>query len=230
MKLVVFGANGPTGRLLTRMAAGRGHTVTAVTRKPDDFPAWDGVRVAGGDVLDISAVREVVAGHDAVVSTLGLPYTKEPVTLYSQGMANILEAMTGHDVRRLVCVTSIGVSGESAPDESLVWRKVIAPVLLAMGRTIYEDMRRMEELVRASVADWTVVRPAGLFDADAVSAYQVAEKGFSGRFTSRADLADALLREAVEDLNVGRCVDVITTEGTPGYVGLFVREALHIGK
>lgn len=241
MKLVVFGANGPTGRMLTRMALAGGHAVTAVTRRPDSFPLSDFppgdlllsdpvLRVAGADALDAAAVQEVVAGQDAVISALGLPYTKEPVTLYSQGAANIIAAMKHHGLRRLVCVTSIGVSGESAPEESFFWRKVIAPVLLAMGRTIYEDMRRMEDLVRASDLDWTVIRPAGLFDADAVTNYQSAPHGLTGRFTSRADLADALLRDAVEDRNVGQCIDVITTEGTPSYLGLFAREALHIGK
>lgn len=213
------------------MALAEGHAVTAVTRRPDSFPLSDpALRVAGADVLDAAAVHGVVAGHDAVISTLGMPYTKEPVTLYSQGVANLIAAMTHHGLRRLVCVTSIGVSGQSAPDESLLWRKLIAPVLLAMGRTIYQDMRRMEDIVRDSGLDWTVIRPAGLFDADTVTAYQAAPHGLTGRFTSRADLADALLHEAVEDRNVGHCIEVITTEGTPSYVSLFAKEALHIGK
>ena len=30
-----------------------------------------------------------------------------------------------------------------------------------MGKTVYEDMRRMEELIRNSEVDWTIVRPSG---------------------------------------------------------------------
>ena len=38
MKLAVFGANGPTGRLLTGLALDEGHGVVAFTRRPDSFP------------------------------------------------------------------------------------------------------------------------------------------------------------------------------------------------
>jgi putative NADH-flavin reductase len=38
MKIVIFGANGATGRLLTGQALAGGHDVAAVTRRPADFP------------------------------------------------------------------------------------------------------------------------------------------------------------------------------------------------
>ena len=41
MDIVIFGANGQTGRLLTRRALDNRHSVTAVTRHPDDFPFSD---------------------------------------------------------------------------------------------------------------------------------------------------------------------------------------------
>ena len=233
MKLVVFGANGPTGRLVTQRALAEGHTVTAVTRRPEAFPIEDArLRVAGADALDAAAVDEVVAGHDRVVSTLGVPYTKEPVTIYSQGARNIVAAMKRHGLRRLVCVTSIGVHPQLAPEEKFFFRKVVGPILLSMGRPLYEDARRMEENVRATDHDWTIVRPSGLFDAPTVTDYRiaVAPERLPGMFTSRADLADVLLREATDDRHVHACIEVITTQGTPSYARVFLKEALHIGK
>jgi uncharacterized protein YbjT (DUF2867 family) len=38
MKLVIFGANGQTGRLATALALNAGHHVAAVTRRASDFP------------------------------------------------------------------------------------------------------------------------------------------------------------------------------------------------
>lgn len=35
--------------------------------------------------------------------------------------------------------------------------------------TMYADLRPMEALLRTTTLDWTIVRPAGLFDADRVS-------------------------------------------------------------
>ena len=55
----------------------------------------------------------------------------------------------------------------------------------------------MEEVVRRSDLAWTIVRPAGLFDADAPNDdYETAPGRLAGGLTSRADLAAPLLREA----------------------------------
>ena len=39
MNIVIFGANGPTGRLLTEQALAAGHTVTAFTRHATHSPS-----------------------------------------------------------------------------------------------------------------------------------------------------------------------------------------------
>ena len=53
---------------------------------------------------------------------------------------------------------------------------VIQPLVTAtIGKTTYADMRRMEELVRASDLEWTIVRPSGLFDAPGVTSYELHE-------------------------------------------------------
>ena len=63
MSIVVFAANGPTGRLLVSHALAAGHQVIAVTRRPDKFPQQHpNLTVARADVLDASAVEGVVSG------------------------------------------------------------------------------------------------------------------------------------------------------------------------
>ena len=84
MKLVIFGANGSTGRLLTEQALEAGHTVTAFTRHADAFPIHhERLHVVQGDAFDPAAVRQAVAGQDAVLSSLGTRYSRKPITLYS---------------------------------------------------------------------------------------------------------------------------------------------------
>ncbi|UBU12995.1 NAD(P)-dependent oxidoreductase [Nonomuraea gerenzanensis] len=230
MKLVIFGANGPTGRLTTAQALAEGHFVTAVTRHPETFPlSGAALRVARADALDPEAVDRVVAGHDAVISTLGVPYGSEAPTTFSESAEHIVAAMTAHGIRRLVCVTSTGVPMKPPPGETLLYRKVVVPMLLKMGRPLYEDAGRMEEIVAGSGLDWTVIRPSGLFDGDRVTRYTVGAPQMVGRFTSRRDLADALIREAVEGRNLRSVVEVITTEGTPSVYRVFLKEALRIG-
>jgi putative NADH-flavin reductase len=101
MKLVVFGANGQTGRLLTSHALTAGHPVVAVTRHPCDLPVvGPGLTVAGVDVRDEAAVGDVVVGADAVLSTLGVSFTREHVDTYSVGTAKIVAGMRAAHVRR----------------------------------------------------------------------------------------------------------------------------------
>ncbi len=102
--------------------------VTAVTRHPEDFPlSHSRLRVAGADVLDPAAVERAVAGQEAVISTLGVPYGRRPVTVYSDGIGHITRAMTKHGVRRLVCVTSTVLFGVPAPGETFFFRAVLEP-------------------------------------------------------------------------------------------------------
>ena len=109
MDIVIFGANGQTGHLLTEQALAAGHRVVAATRRPDDFPLSDPkLTVAAVDVHDGAAVTEVVTGAQAVLSTLGVSFTREPVNTYSVGTGNIVAAMQASGVWRLAVVSSTG--------------------------------------------------------------------------------------------------------------------------
>ncbi|MBC8092596.1 MAG: NAD(P)H-binding protein [Pseudonocardia sp.] len=232
MDLAVFGANGPTGRLVVRQALTAGHHVVAVTRKPDRYPVTSPhLDVVAADVTDPDDVERVLStGPQAVISTFGVPYGRSEITVYSQGIAHITRAMTIHGVERLVCVTSTTVATDDAPGESLFGRKVLLPFLRnVVGRTLYDDMERMEAIVRSSGLDWTVVRPGGLFDGVVPTAdYEVAPRRLSGRVTSRADLAETLVREAVTPLHPRSVIEVMTRSGLPSFT-TFVKEAFGIG-
>jgi putative NADH-flavin reductase len=228
MQLTIFGANGPTGRLLTDLALAEGHDVIAVTRRPAGFPI-DGARlsVVGGDVHDPVAVAAAIDGSDAVVSTLGVPFTKQPVTVYSGGITNIVAAMHASGTKRLVAVTSAALDPYPEPLGGVVFTKVLQPyVVNKLGRTLYEDMRRMESLVVASGLVWTIVRPSGLCTAATVSPYLIAPDHVGHRFTTRIDLADCLLREAVEDLHPGAAIAVATPTAHPSMLSLIWREGI----
>lgn len=228
MRLVVFGANGPTGRLLARAALHEGHDVVAFTRHPGAFPIQhDLLEVAGGDVHDPLAVAEAIGGADAVVSTLGVPYAKTPITVYSGGATNILAGMRAADVKRFVCVTSSVMGPHPEPLGGFIFERVLQPyVVNRLGKTLYDDMRRMEAIVTASDLAWTIIRPSGLFEAPSVSAYEVAVDSIGHRFTARIDLADCLLRQAVSDLHVRSTIAVATTAASPSMLKLIWQEGL----
>ncbi|MFI6169114.1 NAD(P)-dependent oxidoreductase [Nocardia sp. NPDC051052] len=224
MGFVVFGASGPTGLQVIQQAIDKGYEVTAAVRRPDEFPLTaPSLQVVRVDALDAESVENAVAGQDAVISILGGKYTMKPVSIFSEGLGNILPAMAAHNIERLVCVSSVCVPGKAAPGETFLFRAALLPILRTLGRTAYFDMGRMEEIVRNSGLDWTIVRASGLFDGTRVTDYTIAASSIPGRYTSRADLADALLREVTENRNVKATVDVVTTEGVPRLTDSFRR-------
>ncbi|MGI5175424.1 NAD(P)-dependent oxidoreductase [Dactylosporangium sp. CA-152071] len=226
-RLAVFGANGATGRVLVGQALTAGHHVAAVVRRPDEFPLrHERLDVIAADVLDERAVDAAVAGRDAVLSALGVRAGKQPVSVYSRGAANIVAAMRRHGVRRVVVVTSAGVDPRPYSGGGFLFNRVMLPyVTRVLGRTLYDDMRRMEELLRASDVDWTAVRPSGLFHLPAPTAYTMVEGFADGMYTAREDLAASMLALLDDDRFLRTAVSVVTTESNPGLLRWIRREA-----
>jgi nucleoside-diphosphate-sugar epimerase len=226
MRLAIFGANGQTGRLATALALEAGYDVVAVTRRPRDFPlAAARLTVSGADVRDAASVLPVVDGVDAVVSTLGVTFTREPVDTYSVGTKNIVTAMRAAGKSRLVVVSSTAahpVHREHIP----ISLRLIEPILTrTIGKTVYEDIRRMETAVRGTGLDWTIVRPSGLFDLAAPTDYLRGEIAPVGAFTARIDLAEYLVSLAADTATARRTVVISTIEQTPSLWQMIRREA-----
>jgi putative NADH-flavin reductase len=227
MNIVVFGANGPTGQHIVKQALAAGHAVTAVTRHPQMFPLrHERLTVQHGDVFDPAAVERAVAGQDAVLSSLGVPFSRKPIAVYSQGMANIVQAMHDHGVRRLVCVSSSATGTNHETGGGFLFDRVLQPIIIStIGQTTYADMRRMEALVKNSGLDWTIVRPSGLFETPGVTRYQIAEEHIRRQFTSRADLADCMLRQLTDDRYVRKVVAVATFAAQPNVLKFMLGES-----
>ena len=217
MKLVVFGANGPTGRLLTRQLLDAGHAVVAATRNPLSFPISDSqLTVAEVDVFVQEAVAGIVADADAVLSSLGVPYSRQTVDTYSTGTANIVAAMRRNDIRRLIAVSSTATHFCRNRRNSSLLSRISEPIISrTIGKTVYDDLRRMEIIVDDSGLDWTIVRPSILFDADHVTDYIAGVVPPVGGFTARIDLAHYMSSLIDDESSFGTTPIVSTTEGAP---------------
>ena len=226
MRIVIFGANGVTGRLLTRRVLDAGHSAVAVTRRPDDFPITDPrMTIAGADVRR-DGLAGIVDGADAVLSTLGVPFTRQPIDTYSAGTRNVVNAMRETGVNRLVVVSSTGAYPALGRRHAPLLLRLFEPIITrTIGKTVYDDIRRMEALVRDSGLDWTIVRPSGLFDLPEATDYVAGETDPVGAFTARIDLADYLVKLAHDGTTRRKTVVVSTTEHTPTMFEMIRREA-----
>ncbi len=195
VRLVVFGASGPTGRLVVTRALERGHQVTAVARHLDALTESERLTLRPADVRDPLAIRAIVPGHDAAVSVIGTP-ARSPGNLYSTAARSIVAALEAEEVPRFVGVSSGGVRPD---DRGLpLWFRLAIPLFL---RKLYHDMVEMERIVRASSLDWTLVRSAYLTDKPARGRFRVVDGANppGGSRISRNDLADFLIDQLETD-------------------------------
>ena len=196
MRLIIFGSTGTLGRHLVDQALDHGHAVTAFSRKPETLEsAHANLTLAAGDVLDAGRVAEALRGHDAVLCALGAGRKGK---VRSVGTANILQAMERHDVRRLVCQTTLGI-GDSLQNLNFFWRYPMFGLLL---RKAYADHVAQEAEIEQSSLDWVIIRPSAFTDGPATGLYKhgfpPSENDLDLKI-SRADVAGFMLRQLADD-------------------------------
>jgi len=197
LRLLVIGGTSGIGLETARLALKRGHEVAAMARRPERMTlSHPNLILFKGDVTDPIAVDEAVKDRDAVIFTIGMGPTQEPVTAFSTGTKNVLDSMHRFNVGQLVMVTGIG-AGDSRGHGTLVYDWFVRPILMD---TVYEDKNRSEALLRESTVDWVIVRPGFLNDDAATGNYRVIRdlEGVTAGDISRADVAHFMLA-AVED-------------------------------
>ena len=196
MKVLVLGATGGTGRLIVRDAVAKGHSVVALVRSKASANLPD-ARMIEGDARDEAALARAMDGCDSVVSALGTGIGFRKVDLLTVATHALVTVMMRNGVRRLVCVSALGV-GDSRGHGGFVFDRLFLPLLLSQA---YKDKERQEAAVRASAFDWVLVRPAMLTDDPARgSARAITDlAGVKGGKIARADVARFVVEQLTTD-------------------------------
>lgn len=217
--ILVVGATGSVGTLVTAEAASRGYRVRALARPGADTSAFgDGVEVVHGDLTDSATLGDAVDGIDAVIFAHGAHQGFLAEKVDYGGVRNVLTALHGRPVR-IALMTAIGVTKRS---EGHDWK------------------RRAERLVRASELPYTIVRP-GWFDYNQPTEQRILMLQGDRRWAS--DPSDGVIsRQQIAEVLVtalatshaqrnGRddvCVSVVadSEREMPGPIGRFLDRAL----
>ncbi|TIQ34275.1 MAG: NAD-dependent epimerase/dehydratase family protein [Mesorhizobium sp.] len=169
MRLLIFGASGATGRALVSAALAEGHLVSAFVRTPGKLAvSHEHLSVIVGDVADRKAVEGAMAGHDAVLSCLGVGVPLKHDGAVIAGIGFIVETMQRSGPRRLVYLSFLGVR-DSRRQLGPLLGGIVAPLVL---RHEVADHEAKEKLIAQSGLDWTIVRPPRLGNGPATGAFR----------------------------------------------------------
>ncbi|WP_067435741.1 SDR family oxidoreductase [Nocardioides jensenii] len=155
-RIVVIGGHGKVALHLGRILTESGHHVSSVIRNPDhagDVSATGATPVVADiEALDVDALVELVAGHDAVVFSAGAG-GGSPERTYAvdrDAAIRVVDASAQAEVRRFVMVSYFGAGPDHGVPESEPFFHYA------------EAKAAADEHLRASTLDWTVLGPSGL--------------------------------------------------------------------
>lgn len=163
MNVLIIGATGVLGRNVIPRLLERGHHVRAIVRRNESLRYLEqaGVEVRSGDIFDRSSLEAASNGCDAALH-LATAIPKDGSQDWSlndrvrrEGTRNLLDAVSKNGVRRYIqqSITLLyGENGQHIVDES-------APLQVS---PISQSAADMEEMVRSSVLEWSILR-GGIF-------------------------------------------------------------------
>jgi putative NADH-flavin reductase/pimeloyl-ACP methyl ester carboxylesterase len=171
LRIAVIGASGHLGGAVAREALSRGHDVTAIARHASGLVDLQGARATEADALDVDAISEVLADHDAVVASLKGRDEGE-LAVVPDGARALLAALPRAGVRRLVFLGGGGSlladSGERFVD-SPHFPQEYSGEALAQAQAL-EILRQAD-----GVVDWSYASPppVQLIDGERTGSYRV---------------------------------------------------------
>jgi uncharacterized protein YbjT (DUF2867 family) len=159
--LAITGGTGFVGGHLIDLALKRGHKVRALTRRPQ--PARDGVDWIEGSLETLVALAALCTGAEAVIHVAGVINGDADAFHRGNvlGTAAMLAAAGEAGVPRFIHVSSLAAR---------------EPGLSRYGSSKAES----EEVLRASAAAWTIVRPPAIYgpgDREMLELFRLARRG-----------------------------------------------------
>lgn len=197
-RVIVFGGHGRVSLLLSPLLVARGDEVTAVIRNPDHAPDVEagGARPVVADVekLDVSALAELIAGHDAVVWSAGAG-GGDPRRTYAvdrDAAIRSMDAALAAGVLRYVMVSWIG----SKADHGVPADAAFFP---------YADAKwAADEHLRRLAVEGTVLAPGSLTERPATGQITIDPEGRGE--VSRADVAATVAATLAAPSTIGRTI------------------------
>ena len=206
MKIAVLGASGQTGPVILREILKRGHEGIAICRSPEKMTLSDPkMEIRQADAYDAEAVKEAVAGADAMVTTVGATNLKDKRPLNTTAHRNVMDAMKAHGQERLIAISSFGAV------RNIKRKGLRRNIYLWLRRKYYRDMAAMEDMVAADWPGATILRVPSLHNRDPQYNYVTTDDGTlpNGLAICRADVAHYILDALEQDKDRGKIIAIV---------------------
>lgn len=209
LNILVIGANGGIGKRAVEIALQAGHNVTALLRNPAKLNITHAnLQVVKGDVMYPETFEHYLEDKNAVISALGTNTINKPTILYSEGNKNLLKAMKKKGVRRPFFISASAL--EISPVLPFYVRFAEKYIVQKILRHMYDDLRLMENIIKETDTDWTIMRPPRLIDKPATGEYRFAINSFLKNCLSisRADVAHFMINNITNEATYKATIEI----------------------
>lgn len=200
MDTVVLGAGGQLGREVVRALVAHNHTVRAVMRQAPNPPLDSSVEIFRVvDAHNKEEVRIAFTGRDAIVNAIGAGTLRHNHVESSTTVIAVAAAQEA-GVKRYIAMSA----GMVALDWPL-FKYVLRPLIF---KNILAEHLRVEEIVKATPLDWTIVRPPKLTNGAPQGFVATLEPQPTLFSAARADVAEFIADEVDKNQYLRKAVFV----------------------
>lgn len=196
MKLLLLGATGRIGSKVLEQAVAAGHSITVLARHPEAIKiSAPNLAVVAGDATNHEQLASLVAGQDAIISTLG-HFGPKYSDVSTTAARTILEQLT--PAQRYIGVTG-QVPDPKDPPQPLLGQ--LANMLIKrLPGNVYGDGLSHYQTLKASNKKWMMARFPRLSSGKLTGTYRVGYLPVGALDTlSYADAAHFLLSQISSD-------------------------------
>lgn len=223
--VLVVGASGATGRLLTDQLLKMGQNVKAIVRTPERLPDFlkdrKGLTVIKASLLDLTDEQlvEHTEGCYAIASCLGHNLTFKgiyghPRRLVTEATHRLCRAAMRHDRSRPLQFVLMNTSGNRNRDleETISFAQRVVVGLIRLLLPPHADNEAAADYLRTQIGqnhlevEWVALRPDGLIDQPEVSAYELHPSPtrsaiFNAGKTSRINVGHFMAKLITDDIS-----------------------------
>jgi putative NADH-flavin reductase len=199
IKIAILGGGGRTGKYLVTQLLRQGYNIKLLLRSPENFQLESPfIEIIKGDAIDAEAIRSLVQGCQAVISTVG--QRKDEPLVASQATMNILKAMTEYGIKRYILVAGLNVDtpfDKKSPETitATEWMKMTFPV-------IHADRQKTYSILSTSDVNWTLVRVPFIEFTDTKGETIVSLEDCRGNKISANDIATFVIEQLSDETYV----------------------------